>query len=284
MLPITSHTRLTGILGNPVTHSISPVMHNTSFAHLGLDYVYLAFEIEASALEAAVAGLRSLGAAGFNVTMPYKQAVIPLLDELTQEARIIGAVNTVINNHGRLIGTNTDGKGYVDSLKGAGISIRGSRIVLLGAGGAAKSIGMQLALEGAAELIIANRSRQPAMALGEMIEKAVPDCRVEILPLDQQALITACRPARVLINTSSIGMGVHEGKSLITDASVFHPNLFVSDIIYAPRRTKLMEMAETAGCDTANGVGMIIGQGALSFKLWTGHSMPTEPVKTTLGL
>jgi len=276
---LSGYTRMICLLGDPVRHSLSPLMHNTAFQHLGLDYVYLAFEVNEQNLQEAVQAMRTLDAAGFNLTMPNKQQVIPLLDELSPEARISGAVNTVKNDNGRLIGYNTDGMGFVLSLQEEGVGVKDKRFVLLGAGGASKSIAIQLALEGAAELVIFNRNPEPAEALCALIQKEVPGCAVFQYRYEDEQLKKALSAADVLVNTTNVGMGELEGQSLIQDGSLFHPGLTVADVIYFPLKTRLLQIAESAGCKTLNGVGMIIGQGVFGFRIWTGEEMPVEVVR-----
>lgn len=279
---ITGTTRLTGLLGSPVRHSKSPHIHNTAFQALGLDYVYMVFEVDHENLQDAVQAMKTLDVAGFNLTMPHKQKVIPMLDALSQEAAISGAVNTVKNENGKLTGYNTDGKGFIMSLSNQGIDIAGKKFVMLGAGGAGKSIAIQLALDGAAELVIFNRSPEPAESLCELIGKEIPACRISQHRLSDATLKEELSTAAVLINTTNIGMGVHEGKSLIMDPAMLPPDLFVAEIIYYPQQTKLMEVAAEAGCRTVNGLDMLIGQAALAFNIWTGADMPTDVVKLEL--
>ncbi|OPL09351.1 MAG: shikimate dehydrogenase [delta proteobacterium ML8_F1] len=279
---ITGKTRLIGLLGSPIRHSVSPMMHNTAFEHLGLDYVYLVFEVDHDNLDDAVKAMKTLDVAGFNVTMPNKQKVIPLLDEITESARIIDAVNAVKNERGRLIGDNTDGKGFVMSLTDEGVAVKDKDFVIIGAGSAARSIGIQLALDGARSISIFNRSKEPASYLKEVIEKNIPSCDVQAYSLEMSLLKEVVHKADVLINATNVGMGQHQDKSVITEASVFHRDLVVADVIYSPPFTKTLQMADAAGCKTINGLGMIIGQGALAFKFWTGEDMPADLVKEVI--
>ena len=279
---ISAKTGLIALLGNPVKHSKSPQMHNLAFEHLGLDYAYLAFEVKEDQLHEAVLGLKSLGAIGFNVTMPYKQSVIPFLDELTEEARLCEAVNTVKNDRGRLMGYNTDGMGFVMALHEEGVKIKGRKFSIIGAGGAAKSIVIRLAMEGASEIALFNRSEKSAMHLAQVIRDNVPDCRIHWHEIEMETMKRECGESEALIHTTNLGMGGRIDESAITDPGVFHKDLLVADIIYAPPKTKLLEMAERSGCRIMNGLGMIIGQGALAFQIWTGKEMPIALVKKTL--
>ncbi|MDW7670625.1 MAG: shikimate dehydrogenase [Bacillota bacterium] len=279
---ITGTTRLTGLLGSPVRHSKSPHIHNTAFQALGLDYVYMVFEVAPDSLQDAIQAMKTLDVAGFNLTMPHKQKVIPMLDELSPEARISGAVNTVKNENGKLTGYNTDGKGFIMALSNQGIEPAGKKCVMLGAGGAGKSIAIQLALDGAAELVIFNRSAEPAESLCDLIGKEIPSCRISHHRLDDARLKEELSTAAVLVNTTNVGMEPQAGESLITDPAMLPADLFVAEIIYYPAKTRLMEVAEAAGCRTINGLDMLIGQAALAFNIWTGADMPTDVVKQEL--
>ncbi|SMP48620.1 shikimate dehydrogenase [Anoxynatronum buryatiense] len=277
---ITGKTRLVALLGSPVRHSQSPQMHNTAFQALNLNYTYLVFDIQQNQLEAAIQAMKTLDVAGFNVTMPHKEKVIPFLDELSPEASIIGAVNTVKNENGKLTGYNTDGMGFIMSLAEENIPVSGKKIIILGAGGAGKSVAIQLALENVGELMIFNRSAAPAEALCRLINEKIPTCQVSQHRLDETVLKEALSTADVLVNTTNVGMGDLEKVSLIKDAAWLHSKLKVVDIIYSPPKTKLLEIAETAGCQTVNGIGMVVGQGALAFEIWTGAHMPVADVKS----
>ncbi|ABR47287.1 shikimate 5-dehydrogenase [Alkaliphilus metalliredigens QYMF] len=276
---ISGYTRLVGLLGYPVRHSLSPLMHNMAFQHLGLDYVYLVFEVKEDNLKEAVDAMKTLDVAGFNVTMPNKQKIIPLLDEISEEARLIGSVNTVVNKNGHLKGYNTDGKGYVMGLADEGISPEGKTIVIAGAGGASKSVAIQLALEGAKEITILNRTVEAAEEICNIINKNIPTCKTSATGYEDNELKQQLKEADLFINCTNLGMGSHEEKSIISSTDILHPDLIVSDVVYAPPKTKLLHMAEEVGCKTINGLGMIIGQGALAFKLWTGEDMPIEYIK-----
>lgn len=279
---ITGHTQLTGLLGSPVTHSISPMMHNEAFQQLGLDYVYLAFDVNKESLGSAVAGLRQIGIRGFNLTMPNKNLMCQLCDELSPAAQIIGAVNTVVNEQGRLIGHNTDGIGYLRSLSDMNFDIKGKKMTLLGAGGAATSIFVQAALDGASEISIFNR-RSPFFERASQIIELLKDytsCKIQLFDYeDAKRFRHEILDSSLLTNGTSVGMSPDTEQCLITDTSVFHSNLLVSDIIYNPRQTKLLRLAQNAGCKTQNGLYMLLYQGAEAFRLWTGQEMPTEQIK-----
>lgn len=282
---ITGQTRLIGLLGYPVRHSLSPHMHNSSFRHLGLDYVYLVFEVDNNNLEQAVNAMRVLDVTGFNVTMPNKQKIIPYLDELSIEAKIIGAVNTVHQVNGKLVGYNTDGKGFVDSLIEDQLDPKGRTFCVIGGGGAGTAISVQLALDGAKEIRIFTRRPEQGKDLVQKISKEIPGVVIGAYDLTMEYLKDKCRDADVLIQTTGIGMEDTQDQSVITDPTVFHQDLAVIDIIYSPAVTRLMKMAREAGCRIVrNGVGMVLCQGALAFNIWTGETMPMEFVRRELAL
>ena len=279
---ITGHTKLTGLLGSPVSHSISPLMHNEAFRLLGLDYVYLCFDVGEENLAETVQGLRHMGIAGFNCTMPDKTKMCELADGLSPAAEMIGAVNTVVNENGRLIGHNTDGIGYMQAVREAGHDIIGKNMTLLGAGGAATAIAVQAALDGVKELHIFNRrgrSWERAIRLADQIN-ARTSCHASVHDLeDASALKSSLAESAILTNATSLGMAPNTDGCPIPDKSVLHPELIVSDIIYNPRQTRLMSLAKEVGCPTFNGLYMLLFQGAEAFRLWTGHEMPIAPVK-----
>lgn len=279
---ITGHTRLTCLLGDPVTHSISPAMHNLSFETLGLDYIYLAFQTTASQFDATVSTLKQIGAHGFNCTMPCKRIAAERCDELSQAAQLMNSVNTVVIQNGKLIGHNTDGIGFMQSVSDAGYNILGKEITLLGAGGATSSILAQGALDGVAKINVFARKGNSFHIVEEQTQKinAQTNCTTSICELeDTVALKQAIDSSALLVNTSPVGMTPNTEQCLIPDSSFFHPELVVSDVIYEPRKTKLLTMAEDAGLATFNGMYMLLYQGAEAFKIWTGKEMPVALVK-----
>lgn len=282
---ITGHTELIGLIADPIRHSKSPMMHNTAFEALGLDYVYLVFEVNQSGLEDAVKGLRALGVRGFNVSLPNKGPVMEYLDEILPAGELCQAVNTVVNDNGRLIGTSTDGQGYMESLKDEGIDIIGKKITLLGAGGAATAIAMQAGLDGVAEISIFNRQDEFWERAEENAErlKEKTGCRAEAYHLeDTEALRREIADSVLLANGTSCGFADQAGLSPIPDGSFLRPELIVTDAIYSPAKTALLEMAEESGCRILNGLGMMLYQGAAAFRMWTGRDMPVDLVKEVL--
>lgn len=283
MIPITGHTRLTALLGSPVAHSISPLMHNEAFQLLDLDYTYLCFEVNEETLPAAVDGLKACGIRGFNLTMPNKNKIVELLDELSPAARLIGAVNTVVNDDGHLTGYNTDGVGYMQAVKDAGYDITGKTITIMGAGGAATAICAQAALDGVEKIHIfareTSRFWDRTQKLAENINSTLPCKAVLHENKDTAALAQAISESALLLNATSVGMAPNTEGTIIEDTSLYHPDLIVSDVIYNPRETRFLKEAREAGCRTFNGIYMLLYQGAEAFRLWTGKEMPVKEIK-----
>ena len=279
---ITGHTVLTGLLGSPVAHSISPMMHNESFRRLGLDYAYLAFNVGTENLKTAVEGLKVLGIRGFNLTMPDKNLMAEYCDHLSPAAEIIGAVNTVVNENGVLTGHTTDGIGYMQAAKDAGFDLTGKTMTLLGGGGAATAICVQAALDGLKEIHVFNIKDPFFPRLQSLVERINErtGCKVTLDNLaDKAALKSAVENSHILTNGTSVGMSPNTDGCLIEDMSLFRPDLIVSDVIYNPEETKLLRLAREHGCRTFNGLYMLLYQGAAAFKLLTGQDMPVDVIK-----
>lgn len=279
---ITGHTKLICLLGTPVSHSISPSMHNASFDALDLDYIYLAFDVNTDTLENTVTTLKNIGARGWNLTMPCKSQMADLCDNLSPAAKISGSVNTVVNDNGILTGHTTDGIGFLRSAKEAGHDLTHKKIVLLGAGGASTSILVQAALDNASEIVVFSRPGKfydRAIGIIETLnEKTHCNCHIHDLA-DLTLLKEELKDSYILINGTSVGMAPDTDNCIIPDASFLHKDLVVADVIYNPRETKLLTMAKEAGCDTFNGMYMLLYQGAEAFRLWTKKEMPVELVK-----
>lgn len=279
---ITGHTVLTGLLGSPVAHSISPMMHNESFRQLGLDYAYLAFDVGTEQLKTAVEGLKVLGVRGFNLTMPDKNLMCRYCDYLSPAAELIGAVNTVVNDHGVLTGYTTDGIGYMEAARDAGFELKGQVMTLLGGGGAATAICVQAALDGLREIRIFNLKDQFYGRLEKLAADitAKTSCKVTVCDLaDEKALYDSIESSDILTNATSVGMAPNEAGCLIRDGAILRPSLIVSDVIYNPEQTRLLKMASERGCRTFNGLYMLLYQGAAAFKIWTGQEMPVAVIK-----
>jgi shikimate dehydrogenase len=276
-MPVTGKTRLIGIIGDPIEHTLSPVMHNAAFAHLGLDYIYIPFRVAREDLAVALAGIKALGFTGVNVTIPHKEAVLPLPDELAPEAEVIGAVNTIHNVGGRLYGYNTDGPGFVSSLKEeGGCDPAGKRVTILGTGGAARAVALQLALAGAAHIIILGRRLEKAEAIKDAIKLGVPDCQVTTGLIGKGELAKHVQQAQVLIDTTPVGMYPRVEDEPLVGREMLHRDLVVCDLVYNPVQTLLLQEAEALGCRTLSGLEMLVRQGALAFKIWTGREPPLE--------
>ena len=280
---ITGSTILTGLLGSPVAHSVSPAMHNEAFRLLDLDYVYLAFNVGTDSLKDAVKGLKTLGARGFNLTMPDKITILDLVDELTPAARLAGACNTVINDNGHLIGHTTDGIGYMRSVADAGHDIIGKKMTLLGAGGAATAICTQAALDGVKEIDIFRRNRPEAFAQTvAFADRTAKDtgCKIHVYDFaDETQMKKSLAESAILTNATNVGMAPDTDAIPIPNVQFLHPDLIVSDIIYNPRQTQLMKIAASMGCPVFNGMYMLLYQGAAAFECWTGLEMPVAEIK-----
>ncbi|MCD6325441.1 shikimate dehydrogenase [Candidatus Bathyarchaeota archaeon] len=274
-MKVSGKTRVCALLGDPVEHSLSPCFQNAAFQHLSLDFIYLAFTVKAEDLRSAILGVRSLGFYGLNVTMPHKISVIQYLDELDENAEKIKSVNTILNRDGRLIGYTTDGIGALNALKYNGVNPGGKKIVILGAGGASRSVSFALAKE-AEELVILNRTVARA-------EKLVSDVRHLIVRsekirwggLTEENIRKELREADILINATPVGMSPNEDETPV-NKKYLHPDLAVFDLVYHPLETKLLKEARMVGAKTINGLSMLIHQGAASFEIWTGIKAPIE--------
>ena len=274
---ITGHTELIGLMAYPIRHSSSPAMHNEAFAYLGLDYAYLAFEVDNSTLEDAVKGLRALKMVGSNVSMPNKTVVGQYLDKLSPAAELCGAVNTIVNEDGVLTGHITDGIGFMQALRDNDIDVIGKKMTIAGAGGAATAIQVQLALDGAKEVNIFNikdKFFERAEGTKAKLAEKCPECVVTVDDLDDKAkLEEAIKACDILVNATIMGMKPHQDVTLV-DKSLFRKDLVVADTVYSPEKTKMILEAEEAGCKAIGGVGMLQQQGAVNYGLFVGKEMP----------
>ena len=275
-MKIDGYTRLAAVVANPIKHSISPFIHNSAFEATNTNGVYLAWEVDATELAETVANIRRYQMYGINLSMPYKEQVIPYLDQLSEEACLIGAVNTVVNREGTLIGYNTDGKGFFKSLPSFKISRK--RLVLLGAGGAAKAILAQAILDGVSQIsvFVRSSSMEKTRPYIEKIQNAT-GFRVDLFALeDVQDLQDSITKADLLVNATSVGM---DGSSLPIPTSIVLPEkLLVADVIYQPFETPFLKWARNQGNQSINGLGMLLYQAAEAFELWTGKEMPTDQI------
>ena len=278
-------TGLMALIGSPVGHSGSPAMYNFSFRHHNLDYAYMAFDIKEDQVPAALDAIRLFKMRGANVTMPCKNEVAKHMDELSPAARIIGAVNTIVNEDGKLVGHITDGIGFMSALKDNDIDAIGKKMTIVGAGGAATAIEIQAALDGVAEITIFNRKDEFWDRAVSTVEKinTKTSCHAVLYDLaDLDKLKTEMDDSYIFVNATGVGMKPLEGQSVVPDKSYFRPELIVIDVPYSPLETKMRSMAKEVGCKTMNGLGMMLFQGSAAFELWTGEPMPIEHMKEIL--
>ncbi len=280
---ISGHTGLLALIGSPVGHSGSPAMYNYSFEKLGIDYAYVAFDVKEADVPKALEAMKLFNMRGMNVTMPDKIAAAKCVDELSPAARIIGAVNTIVNDNGKLTGYITDGEGFVANLKDNGVDIKGKKMVVCGGGGAATALQVQCALDGASEIKIFNKNDSffpRTVETAKKITEAAPQCAVSVHDIDDEdAFNAAIRECDIFVNGTIVGMKPMEDMSIVKDTSAFRPGLVVCDVVYNPEETKMLKEAKAAGCTTIGGKGMLLWQGVAAFKLYTGQDMPVEEVK-----
>lgn len=281
-MDVTAKYELIGLMAYPIRHSLSPEMQNKALEKAGLPFTYMAFEVDNDSFPGAIEGLKALKMRGTGVSMPNKQ----LAYELTPAAKLVGAINTIVNDDGYLRGYNTDGTGHIRAIKESGFDIKGKTMVLLGAGGASTAIGAQGAIEGLKEIKLFNRRDEffdKALAFAQRVNENT-DCVVTVTDLaDQQAFAEALASADILTNGTKVGMKPLENESLVNDISLLHPGLLVTECVYNPHMTKLLQQAQQAGCKTIDGYGMLLWQGAEQFTLWTGKDFPLEYVKQVMG-
>lgn len=311
-MEISGRTKMICLLGSPVAHSMSPAMHNEAFAELGLDYRYLAFDVKEGELAGVMDSFRKMGVRGFNLTMPLKTEAVALCDRLSPAAEIAGSVNTVVfEDDGTTTGHTTDGIGFTESARQEGVDFRGQKVTLLGTGGAGIAILVQLALDGARELSVFERAgsrfhARTARVVSEL--NARTSCHVTVYDYDDTVMQQQIAESCLLINATNVGMAPNTDACIIPDASWLTKRaevacsdaqgeaqtadtavaqgkvqtaapLIVADVIYNPRKTKLLAMAESCGLKSFNGINMLLYQGAAAFELWTGEKMPTEKIK-----
>lgn len=273
--PVHGDTRVVGVFGHPVAHSLSPAMHNAAFAALRLAFIYIPFPVSPDALGPAIRSLPALGIVGVNLTIPHKEAVLPFLDAITDEAREVGAVNTVHCLDGKLLGDNTDGRGFYEPLREMGMTLQGRQVVVLGAGGAARSVVFRLLRE-EARVLLTNRTPERAARLAQDAADAGYGAQVEVVDGSREGeLRNAIAGAELLVHTTRVGMHPHTEALPPVPLDAFHPNLLVYDLVYNPVETQLLQEARLRGCRTLTGVKMLVYQGAAAFERWTGHWPPT---------
>lgn len=283
---ISGTTRLLGLIGSPIGHSKSPQMYNYCFQKYQQDFAYFAFDVTTNNVANAIASLKVLHFRGANVTMPLKNAVIPYLDHVSPAANAIGAVNTIVNDNNILTGYITDGVGYTLNLRAGGISVKGKKITLVGAGGVASAIMIQCALEGVREMSVFNLKDafwSKAEATIQAVQKAVPHVKLSLYDLEDKSLLKQeINDSDILSNATRLGMAPFEDKSIIDGLNVLRPSLIVTDVVYTPAETKLLKQAKQIGCRTFEGLGMLLYQGAEAYRLYTGEAMPVDEIKELL--
>ena len=267
---------LTGLLGHPVAHSKSPLMHNTAFELLGLDYTYELFDVKEDEMEEAFAQLKEVGIKGFNCTMPDKIKAYELADELSPAAKLIGACNTVVNDNGKFVGHNTDGIGFVSALSNKGFDIKNKKMTILGCGGAALAIIVQCALDQAKAIDVLCIKDKFFDNAKEFTNKVATQtgCDIKLIEMTDESIKQSISTSDLLANATPVGMAPNVDGCLVPDPSYIKPDMYVMDIIYNPLETKLYKMAERRGATVLNGIDMLYYQADAAFKLWTGHSFP----------
>jgi len=277
---VLGHTKVMGVFGHPISHSLSPVMHNAAIRALNIDYIYVPFHVLPENLPRAVEGIRAMEIAGVNVTIPHKEHVIEHLDEVSEYSTRLGSVNTITNVEGRLRGDTTDGPGFVRSAEAAWGKLDGCRTLVIGAGGSAKAVTFALAEIGC-EIVIANRTRERAVELVEGLGKVFAAGTFRVVELDGQALGEEIPKIDLVVNTTSVGM-YPDVDGIPMPPDLLRRNLLVYDLVYNPARTRLVAEAEKRGASAVNGLMMLVYQGALSFEMWTGLEAPISVMKDAI--
>jgi shikimate dehydrogenase len=275
-MDVSGKTRVCGVIGDPIEHTLSPIMQNAAFEGQNLDYMFLAFKVKSTELENAVNGMRALNIRGLNVTMPHKSSILKYLDRIDLSAQIINSVNTILSRDSKLFGFNTDGIGAVKALRENGVELKGRKVLLLGAGGAARAIAYAMARE-SDELAVLNRSLKPAQDLAKLLEKTV-NKKIVAGALTPKEIELNLQDSDILINATSVGMKPKPNESPVP-LKLLRSNLAVMDIVYNPIETQLAKDAKAAGAKVVSGIEMLIYQGAASFEIWTGKSAPVEVMR-----
>ncbi|MBT18744.1 MAG: shikimate dehydrogenase [Candidatus Poribacteria bacterium] len=280
MTKISGQTRIVGVIGDPVQHSRSPQMHNAAIVERKLDYVYVPFHVRSGELREAIEGFKALNVLGVNVTIPHKQTVMPILDDVSHEATLIGAANTLIFCDGRVSGDNTDAQGFLRAMTEEGIDIPvGGSAVVLGAGGAARAVVVALALSGLGLITVANRTGWKAIQFEKDLA-TISETEISAVDLASNQLNSAIRSADLLVNTTSVGM--QETDQLLIDPDSLNPGTIVYEIVYTPLETPLLRVAREKGCQTIGGIGMLVHQGAIAFEKWIGIVPNVETMRIAL--
>lgn len=277
-IALSGGTRLYGILGHPVTHSLSPLMQTCAFQHHNLDCIYVPFPVLPDHLPVALSGASALGINGLNVTIPHKEAILPLLDVVSDEAEFVGAVNTVVIRDGHTTGYNTDGIGFLQPLVELGLVFSEMRACVLGAGGAARAITMALLQSGCAHLTLTNRTQERAERLRSALQERFPQARLDCVPFQRAA--DAARESQLVVNSTAVGLSP-KSVSLLPETAL-HAKQVVYDIVYRPLHTPFLQLAQHQGAKVVPGIDMLIGQGSEAFRLWTGLTFPIPEIHQLL--
>ncbi len=279
---INGSTQIVGVIGWPVAHSLSPPMHNAAFRHLGLNWAYVPFAVPPHLVVEAIQGLRGLQMRGLNVTIPHKTAVVEYLDEVSETAQILGAVNTIVNTEGHLTGHNTDGPGFLRSLAEQDEQVVDKKVVIIGAGGAARAVALAVAGAGAGQLAIVNRTILRAQQLASLINQHSVLSEVAAIGLDTSEAAQTVSSADIIIDCTPVGMHPHENVPPVVPAQWLQPHQLVCDLTYNPRQTALLSAAQQVGARTMDGTGMLVHQGAIAFEHWAGQSAPVSIMRQAL--
>ena len=278
-IDINNNTKIVGVIGHPIKHTLSPVMHNYAYNKLNLDYIYLPFDISSTGLHDSLKGMVALGIRGFNVTLPHKERITEYMDELSDSAKIVGAVNTVVNDNGKLIGYNTDVTGIIKTLENFKDDIKGTTVSVLGAGGAARSVIYTLINHfNVKKINIINRTVEKAESLKDYFSSKMLFKKIKTYELIPPDVTEVLAKSKLIINASSIGMSPQDDDSPTTIPESFNKKQIVFDIVYNPENTKFLTLAKEQGATTINGLKMFVEQGARSFELWTNETMPTDEI------
>lgn len=280
-MKINGRTKIYGLIGYPVRHTFSPLMHNAAFAALGINAAYLPFEVKPRELGFTISCMKSLGIRGLNVTIPYKEEVLKHLDEIDKEASLIKAVNTIVVKDGKLRGFNTDGKGFIRSLKESfGVLPKGKNFFMMGAGGASRAISFSLALAGARRIVLVDEIKNKAIKLAHSLARNT-SCEAIAIKKDKNVIKELILNSDIFVNATPCGMKSSDPR--LIEPSLLPRGILVYDIIYNPPITRLLREAKKRGARVANGTGMLLNQGVISFKLWTGKKAPIRVMRKAIG-
>ncbi|HHU69709.1 MAG TPA: shikimate dehydrogenase [Thermoanaerobacterales bacterium] len=280
MYNVLGTTKLFGIIGWPIEQSLSPIIHNGAFKYLDLDCLYVPFPVKPDLLDQSILGLKALSIKGVNVTIPHKEKIVDKLDELSAEAAHIGAVNTINNEEGKLKGYNTDGEGFLRAIENAGVDLD-NKVIIIGAGGAARAIGIHLVTKGVKEIFICNRTLNNAEKLKDDINKICP-ATCKIVPFETKCIRDIIGKNDLIVNTTSLGMAPNIEESPIMTEDIFRNDIHVCDIVYNPLETLFLKNARKKGSNIIYGYEMLLYQGAAAFEIWTGKKAPVEIMRRLL--